>query len=208
MPTLPTLSVEERAVLARQHEGLVRAVAWEMRQKLPPHVDIEELVAFGMLGLAQAISRYDPSNTAAFATYAFYRVRGEILDGLRRMSWFYEAAYEGRVYADESNQDWESSDRSATVGIPRRHCSRRSIEAAEVQQSQDAYKDGQLDAIFLKERLQIALRELAPDERELLRLTYADGLSLAKAAERLGLSRSWACRLHQRILEQLAAKLA
>jgi RNA polymerase sigma factor for flagellar operon FliA len=64
---------------------LVKRVAFEMRQHLPPHVEMDDLVGAGTLGLVDALRKFDPSRKVKLASYARYRIRGGILDALRTL---------------------------------------------------------------------------------------------------------------------------
>src|SRR5687767_6547340 len=84
-------------------QGLVRSIAWKIRCKLPKHVDLEDLVSYGQLGLAEAARDYDPSRGSQFTTFAYYRVRGAILDGLSKMGWFNRSDYHQGRYEQMAN---------------------------------------------------------------------------------------------------------
>jgi len=77
--------VEEQ--LVEQHLGLVKTVVGRVAMSLPPHVDAEDLYSAGMVGLLNAVRRYDPASGVAFETYARLRIRGSVLDELRRLDW-------------------------------------------------------------------------------------------------------------------------
>jgi RNA polymerase sigma factor for flagellar operon FliA len=64
---------------------LVKRVAFEMRQHLPPHVEMDDLVAAGTLGLVDALRKFDPSRKVKLESYARHRIRGGILDALRSL---------------------------------------------------------------------------------------------------------------------------
>lgn len=64
---------------------LVRRVAYELRERLPQHVDLDDLAGAGVLGLLEAVRRFDVRRHAKIETYARYRIRGAILDSLREM---------------------------------------------------------------------------------------------------------------------------
>jgi len=66
---------------------LVKYVAGRVSISLPPHVDIDDLVSYGVFGLIEAIERYDVNRGVKFETYAVARIRGAILDGLRALDW-------------------------------------------------------------------------------------------------------------------------
>ena len=65
---------------------LVKRVAFEMRQHLPPHVEMDDLVGAGTLGLVDALRKFDPSRKVKLESYARHRIRGGILDALRSLT--------------------------------------------------------------------------------------------------------------------------
>jgi RNA polymerase sigma factor for flagellar operon FliA len=73
--------------LVEKYIPLVRTVVGRLAMTLPPHVDSEELYSAGLGGLLNAVRQYDPTAGTAFETYARLRIRGSILDELRRMDW-------------------------------------------------------------------------------------------------------------------------
>lgn len=80
----PSLHVEQDV---REHLPLVRQVVQRMLPRKPPEVPTEDLVSWGVVGLLDAMRKYDPHREATFSTYAQYRIRGSILDYLRRCDW-------------------------------------------------------------------------------------------------------------------------
>lgn len=73
--------------LLTRHLPLVKQVVQRLAVRKPPHIDIDDLVSWGIVGLLDAIRKYDPSKEASFATYAQFRIRGAILDHLRSLDW-------------------------------------------------------------------------------------------------------------------------
>jgi RNA polymerase sigma factor for flagellar operon FliA len=78
---------EERNNLVLEHLPLVRAMAVQIHKNLPDHVDLDDLVQSGTLGLLDAASKYDSQTAVSFGAYAKYRIRGSILDTLRQADW-------------------------------------------------------------------------------------------------------------------------
>jgi len=76
-----------RDELLVRHLPLVRQVVQRLAVRKPPHIDIDDLVSWGIVGLLDAIKKYDPGKEASFATYAQFRIRGAILDHLRSLDW-------------------------------------------------------------------------------------------------------------------------
>ena len=73
--------------LLTEHMPLVKRLAHHMKAKLPPSVEVDDLVQAGMIGLLDAISRYEENHGAQFETYAVLRIRGAMLDELRSSDW-------------------------------------------------------------------------------------------------------------------------
>jgi RNA polymerase sigma factor for flagellar operon FliA len=77
----------DRDHLLEQHMPLVKRLAHHMKAKLPPSVEVDDLVQAGMMGLLDAINRYEDTHGAQFETYAVLRIRGAMLDELRNSDW-------------------------------------------------------------------------------------------------------------------------
>ena len=73
--------------LVEQYLPLVKTIVGRLAMTLPPHVDFEELQSAGVIGLLHAIRNFDPRNGASFETYARFRIRGAVIDELRRLDW-------------------------------------------------------------------------------------------------------------------------
>ena len=81
------ITTENRDEVIKQYSPMIKYVANRIAMRLPPHVEVDDLINVGVLGLMDAISKYDPTRGAKFKTYAEFRVRGAILDELRSMDW-------------------------------------------------------------------------------------------------------------------------
>jgi RNA polymerase sigma factor for flagellar operon FliA len=106
-----------RENLIRQYTPLIKYIASRIAMRLPPNVSLDDLVSAGVIGLIDAIEKYDPGRNTQFKTYAEFRIKGAILDELRSLDWVprsvrkkfhkIEAAYaklqkdNGRPAADE-----------------------------------------------------------------------------------------------------------
>src|SRR4051794_758227 len=76
---------EERLLL--EHLPIVRFLARRIHERLPQHVEMEDLVSAGVVGLMDALSKFDPMKKVQFRSYAQFRIRGAILDSLRTLDW-------------------------------------------------------------------------------------------------------------------------
>ncbi len=80
------LTVEQEQLLL-DHVPIVRFLARRIHERLPQHVEIEDLVSAGVVGLMDAFSKFDPTKKVQFRSYAQFRIRGAILDSLRTLDW-------------------------------------------------------------------------------------------------------------------------
>jgi RNA polymerase sigma factor for flagellar operon FliA len=83
---VPVLTGEQERVLL-EHLPIVRFLARRIHERLPQHVDIEDLVSAGVVGLMDAFAKFDPEKKVQFRSYAQFRIRGAILDSLRTLDW-------------------------------------------------------------------------------------------------------------------------
>jgi len=81
------INAENREEIIKRYSPMIKYVANRIAMRLPPHIEVDDLISVGVLGLMDAISKYDPTRGAKFKTYAEFRVRGAILDELRSMDW-------------------------------------------------------------------------------------------------------------------------
>src|SRR5258705_7848218 len=77
----------DREDILRRYLPLVRRVVQRLAVRKPPHIELDDLVSWGIVGLLDAIVKYDPRKEALFSTYAQFRIRGAILDHLRSLDW-------------------------------------------------------------------------------------------------------------------------
>jgi RNA polymerase sigma factor for flagellar operon FliA len=216
--------------LIEECQGLVRSLAVSVHRKMPPNVDLEDLVAYGQIGLVEAARDYDPARGGRFSTYAYYRIRGAIYDGLSKMTWFGRHA-QGRVRYERMagevlRREGETAEGSPEGGIAADACWLRNVTRAlaivylatqvgtEEGLAMGAVEDrsspeGPAVAIDreISQRLHELIAALPPEAAALINATYFEGLTLQEAGTRLGVSKSWASRLHAKALERLARSL-
>lgn len=82
-----TVDAQDREELIRQYLPLVKRVVHRLSGRLPKDVDIREMLNSGIIGLVDALEKYDPKHETNFATYAQFRIRGAILDSFRTQDW-------------------------------------------------------------------------------------------------------------------------
>src|SRR5688572_10365963 len=82
-----TAKMSKRDTVVLEHLPLVKAIAVRVHENLPVHVDLDDLVHAGVLGLFDAATKYNPDKKVAFSSYAKHRIKGSILDSLRQLDW-------------------------------------------------------------------------------------------------------------------------
>src|SRR5262245_18600760 len=90
--------------LIEQHLSLVQAIARKVKRTLGGAIDLEDLVGYGSKGLVEAAERFDPGHGVVFTTFAYYRIRGAMYDGLRTMGWYSRADYARYRAGERANE--------------------------------------------------------------------------------------------------------
>ena len=210
--------------LIAEGRALVRSLALRIHRNVPVRVDLEDLIGYGELGLAEAARDFEPSLGNQFSTFAYYRIRGSIYDGLSKMTWTSRARYR-RLRFESMADDVLETERELDDRKPReaeesgKWFSRVTERLAMVFLASDG--DEETNPVNLAvdpresapsrlihqeatEKLRAVVDQLPEAERRLINYVYFDGLNLQEAGIRLGFSKSWASRLHAKILERLA----
>ena len=186
-----------------QHEKMVHGLANRLRRELSLRGDLEDLIAFGFGGLLEARHRFDPGRGVRFQTFAYHRVRGAMLDGVRKMSQLPRRAHERLQAAAEPTPT------AAPTALDRAFTRMSALSAGTVLQGR--FGDESPEEVLLKNesvtRLLQALPSLSPRQRVLVRGFYFDGRSIDAMAQELGISKSWASRLHTNALRALREAL-
>jgi RNA polymerase sigma factor for flagellar operon FliA len=196
--------------------GLVRSLAARVADQVGGVIEREELFASGREGLVQAAHRYDPERGVAFATFAYYRIRGAMFDALRKQGPLVllgpRVAFEERADDYLEQRATQPAPTTAVEAGQRLKTMVADLATAYVMCSDrmEVHADATLaDPCAVAEaREEIGLvREhlgrLPERERLLIMAMYFEGLSLTEAGERLGMSKGWASRLHARALATL-----
>ena len=87
------LLTNDRGRLIEECQGLVRSLALRVQKSLPRHFELDDLISYGQVGLAEAARDFDPTRGGQFTTFAYYRIRGAIYDGISKMAWVNRAQY-------------------------------------------------------------------------------------------------------------------
>lgn len=217
--------IESVESLIEQHQALVVSIATRIHKRLPPFIPFEDVISCGQVGLAQAAQTYQPQPGAKFSTYAYYRITGGIYDGLSRMNWSTRAEYRrykamqmANAVAESNSSKEESSGSEGNAkwfantveNLSMVYLFSAGDEENPIEnqlQAEGDTPDQQAETNELKRQLHVALADLPDEERQLIQLSYFEGMSLAEAAGKLNKSRSWGSRTHARILKELGKSL-
>lgn len=218
------------------NQGLVRSLARRIHRSLPPHVDLDDLIAYGQTGLVEAAQGFDHARGTQFSTFAYYRIRGAIYDGLAKMNWLGRSTQQksrqqqlaGEVLKVEADENPEAASagikddigwftrtaRSLGVVYLMTHRGDREGSDGESGDETAGLADSSLPPppeVLAGRELALRLHDLIgglpAEAATLIRALYFDGLTLEEAGKRIGVSKAWACRLHARTLEQLGRSL-
>src|SRR5436305_12126598 len=99
------ISQELRDQMVLDHLPLAKAIAIRVHENLPVHVDLDDLIHAGVLGLFDSVTKYDATKNVAFHAYAKHRIKGAILDSLRQMDWASRDLRKRQKQVDAANQD-------------------------------------------------------------------------------------------------------
>lgn len=222
------MDAAERAKLVESHLELSRRAAALVYPRVKQHVQFDELVALGNLGLTEAATRYDPAKGASFSTFAWYRVHGAIIDGIRRSTnlprrvWAklvaLRAASEYLEHRSErdagaaQNGIRSPSGPDALAAVQEAMSAIRTMYLTSLETLQDQGLEpggdapehaANIDITRMGVRLRKAIDQLPVKERELVKKHYWEGKNLLEAGAELGISKSWASRLHAQAVDRL-----
>ncbi|MCC6766318.1 MAG: FliA/WhiG family RNA polymerase sigma factor [Deltaproteobacteria bacterium] len=220
----------------RRHLPLVRDVAHQVACRKPPHVEVDELMSWGMEGLLDAYRRFRPDKHASFRTYARFRVRGVIMDNLRERDLLSRTARRKAVLLERTRAKLEATlgrapgeaEIAATLRIDLgklRSMTREtefgtvSVEdlrttddrVYEVDRHMPDHAADPLRAILGRERARLvnaAIGRLPEKEHAAVTLYYKSDRTMREVADALGLSESRVSQLHSQALGRLRALLA
>lgn len=230
-------SPEIREKIILEYAPLVKVVAGRLSMYLGYNVEYEDLVSYGIFGLIDAIDKFDFLKDVKFETYASLRIRGAILDQIRKMDWIprtirqkqkkidavirdIEARY-GRSATDEEVSsglgiteeeylDWQSQMKITNVVSLNEFLEQGSEVPNEASQSRSSQFDSPeevLERDELKKMLTESLELLTEKERKVIVFYYYEDLTLKEISNILGVSESRISQLHTRALQKMRTKM-
>jgi RNA polymerase sigma factor FliA len=217
------------AVLDRVREGLplVNIICHQLRRQIGSVVRMDDIVSYGREGLLAAARSFDPMRGVPFRRWANIRVRGSVIDGIRASSTLPRSVYSRLRSADAPARTQEGPRGEASHGTDRsaEDADRRLDEylasaataialgfsGAPVEIGEPTDRSPTAEERLVRGELLIAIRnaigELPDVERTLLQRHYFEGVTFEQAAAELGLSKSWASRLHARAIQAVTRSL-
>ena len=217
-----------------ENASLVRYIAERIAIRLPPHISKEELISAGTMGLFDALKDFDMSKGTKFKTYASYRIKGAILDELRRLDWVPRSIRRDIKKIETAVTDaWntfgrEPSDEEVAaqmgIDIEDYHKILQKTHGVNLLSLDDKKPEGgnglignlvattpspfeSLQKKELKQILAKALKKLSKKEQLVMSLYYYDELTLKEIAEVLGLTESRISQIHSKAIISLRVKL-
>ncbi|NVO05886.1 MAG: RNA polymerase sigma factor FliA [Rhodoferax sp.] len=227
----------DRNALIKQYQPLVRRLAHHMMAKLPPSVEVDDLIQVGLIGLADALTRYEAAQGVQFETFATQRIRGAMLDELRENDWMSRGSR-------KSQKDIEIAMRKVEHRVGR--TPKESEIAAELglslvdyqtllgkvrgtqllyledlsgrNEDDDTYLDrhvadsdadpqNMLRDQKLREALVAAIKLLPEREQYIMSMYYEQDMNLKEIAAVLDVTESRICQLHSQSIARLRAKM-
>jgi RNA polymerase sigma factor for flagellar operon FliA len=210
--------------LVLQYAPLVKYVAGRLRTRMPDSVEQDDLVSDGVLGLMDAIERFEPARGLSFQTFAVPRIRGAIIDGMRAMDFVPRSVRDKLRLVQRAQVSLEQklgrtpddTEVATEVGIPvqqLRDLSRQANSnhanlddfdlADELSQAADhRVEQGDVNASLMR-----VVDELAERDQVIIALYYFEGLTLAEIGQVLGVTESRVSQVHRRATTTLREKL-
>jgi RNA polymerase sigma factor for flagellar operon FliA len=228
--------LSDRETLIRTYVPLVKFVALRISSRLPSHVELDDLIHSGILGLMDAMEKFDPSRGIKFKTYAELRVKGAILDGLRDLDWVprslrrkkkdIENAY--RMLEQQMGRAATDEEVAAHLGMPldELHKNLDDLKGVTLGSFVEAGEDGEGEGLIgfiadpdaddpqqtfqtreLRAILKDAVELLPKKERFVVQLYYFDELTMKEIGTLLNITESRVSQVHTKSMLRLRGKL-
>lgn len=226
-------SKRDRVIL--EHLPLVKAIAVRVHENLPVHVDLDDLVHAGILGLFDAVAKYNPEKKVVFSSYAKHRIKGAILDSLRQLDWAsrdlrrrhkqVEAAT--RSLAATLHRNPTESEVAQKLGVEESRWRQMMVDLRNVGLISASTRGGDSDELpppefpgkpehepdrmcareQLRSVLLDAMETLPERYRRVVVLYYTNELTMKEIGGMLGINESRVSQIHKSALEKMAAVL-
>ena len=227
---------EERQQVLTEHLPEVRYIARRIHDRLPSHVPFEDLVHAGILGLIDAVDKFDPAKNVQLKSYASFRIRGAILDSLRQMDWSprnlrrqaRQIEETHRQLASELRREPTEAELASRMEVPLEEFQQllgelRGLDLGSLQAKAEE-GSGEVaatpvariedDPYHLAEKSQMrallteAIGELETKEQQVLGLYYLEEMTMKEVGAILGIGESRVSQIHSAALLRLRSRLS
>jgi len=219
--------------LVIRHGELVKRIAYHVVSRLPAHIEVDDLIQAGMIGLLNAAQNFTPTKGANFETYAGIRIRGAMLDEARRSNWTPRSTFRNakqvslaiRSIENRTGRDAKGQEIAEALGVSIEEYHRMVESAASsrilsyeqlagdperASMLPDAPEDGpetMLEEDQFREALAEAIKSLPERERLVLSLYYERELNLREIGAILEVSESRVCQIHGQAVLRVRSRL-
>jgi len=227
----------DRSAQIKQYQPLVRRLAHYMMAKLPASVEVDDLIQVGLIGLADALSRYEASQGVQFETFATQRIRGAMLDELRGNDWMSRGSRKSQKEIETTMRRLEhrlgrspiESEIAAEMGMTlvEYQSLLGKVRGTQLVYLEDMSRNGEDDDNFLdrhvadseadpmnmlrdhrlRESLVAAIKGLPEREQYIMSMYYEKDMNLKEIAAVLDVTESRVCQLHSQSIARLRAKM-
>lgn len=220
--------------LVTRYAPLVKRIAYHLMSRLPPNVQADDLIQAGMIGLLEAARNYDKTQGASFETYAGIRIRGSMLDEIRKSDWTPRSLHRKvrqvseaiRSIESEEGRDARDSEVAGRMGLSLQEYHRVLKDASghkvfsfedlpvgeeSVTESLSGERKGPLELLEMdkfRDGLAQAISGLPDRERLVMSLYYDEELNLREIGAVLGVSESRVCQIHGQALMRLKSRMS
>jgi RNA polymerase sigma factor for flagellar operon FliA len=231
----PSAKQARRDRVVLEHLPLVKAIAVRVHENLPVHVDLDDLVHAGILGLFDAANKYNPEKQVVFSSYAKHRIKGAILDSLRQLDWASRDMRRRHKQVEAATRDLASTlqrapteaevaeklgmdvDRWRTMMLDLRNvglisASTRSNENDDLPAPDfPSNPETQPDSICAREQLRavltVAMKTLPERYQKVVLLYYTNEMTMKEIGGVLGINESRVSQIHKSALEKMQSAL-
>lgn len=227
----------DRNAMIRQYQPLVRRLAHHMMAKLPANVEVDDLIQVGLIGLSEALSRYEAAQGVQFETFATQRIRGAMLDELRGNDWMSRGSRKSQKDIEQALRRLEhklgrtplESEIAADLGLSLVDYQSLlgKVRGTQLVYLEDMARGSDEDDSFLdrhvgdsevdpmnmlrdqrlRQALVAAIKNLPEREQFIMSMYYEQDMNLKEIAAVLDVTESRICQLHSQSIARLRAKM-
>ncbi|MGJ5814065.1 sigma-70 family RNA polymerase sigma factor [Paludibaculum fermentans] len=227
--------LERRDRVVMEHLPLVKAIAVRVHESLPVHVELDDLVHAGILGLFDAATKYNPEKKVVFSSYAKHRIKGAILDSLRQLDWASRDLRRRHKQVEQVTRDLcatlqrqpTEDELAAKMGVEvsrwrqmaldlrnvglvsasTRAPENEDLPAPEFPSKPETQPDSMCAREQMKEKLEIAMAVLPERYKKVVVLYYTNEMTMKEIGGVLGINESRVSQIHKSALEKMAVVL-